>query len=82
MISTQKVICPNGQEVLVAALIMLKGAFSLELHGMTRRGESAFAQTKRLFNLKGNKQKVYDEFVKILEDNNIIQPKKPATNGN
>lgn len=81
MISTQKVICPNGQEVLAAALIMLKGAFSLELKGMTRRGESAFAQTKRLFNLKGNKQKVYDEFVAILEENGILKPKEQG-NGN
>lgn len=75
-VHTQQVKCPNGQIVLAAALIMLKGAFKLELLGMKRHGESAFAQTKRLFNLKGNKQKVYDTFIATLEENGIIQ-KKP-----
>lgn len=69
---THKIICPNGQEVLTASLIMLKGAYMLELVGMKRRGESAYAQTKRLFNLKGNKQQVYDVFIETLKHNNIL----------
>ena len=72
-ISTAKVTCPNGQEVLIAALIMLKGALKLELVGMKRRGESAYAQTKRLFNIKGTKQEVYDTLVQTLKENGIIQ---------
>lgn len=75
MISTQKIICPNGQEVLVAALILLKGALKLEVIGMKRRGESAYAQTKRLLCIKGTKQEVYDILVATLEDNNIIRKK-------
>jgi hypothetical protein len=75
-LQTSKVICPNGQEVFTVALIMLKGAFSLELIGLKRRGESAFAQAKRLFNLKGNKQKVYDQFIAILEENEILKKKQ------
>lgn len=72
-ISTAKVKCPNGQEVLIAALIMLKGTLKLETVGMTRRGESAYAQTKRLFLIKGTKQQVYDTFVQTLKDHNIIK---------
>jgi len=69
---THKTVCPNGQEVLTAALIMLKGAFSLELVGMKRKGESAFAQAKRLFNLKGNKQSVINQYIAILEEQSIL----------
>jgi hypothetical protein len=72
-LQTAKVTCPNGQEVFVVALIMLKGAFSLELLGMKRRGESAFAQAKRLFNLKGNKQSVYNQYIEILTSNGILK---------
>jgi hypothetical protein len=74
-VHTQKVVCPNGQEVLVVALIMLKGALALECKGMKRRGESAYAQTKRLFLFKGNKQSVYNQLVECLEDNEIISKK-------
>ena len=75
MLYTEKVECFNGQVVLAASLILLKGAFSLELVGLKRKGESAFAQAKRLFNLKGNKQKVYDQFISILEENEILKKK-------
>ncbi len=70
-----QITCPNGQTVLAPALLMLKGAFKLELIGMKRHGESAFAQAKRLCNLKGNKQKVYDQFITYLEDNQLLAKK-------
>jgi hypothetical protein len=72
-VHTAKVKCPNGQVVLVAALIMLRGALALELRGLGRRGESAYAQTKRLLCIKGSKQKVYDILTETLIENNIIQ---------
>ena len=49
-------------------LISLRGALRLELRGMKRRGRSAYAIIKEEFNLKGNKQKVYDQFDKIVEE--------------
>lgn len=70
--ASTKVECPNGQVVLLPALIMLKGALKLEILGMKRRGETAYAQTKRLFLLKGSKQSVYDQYVTILKRNKII----------
>ncbi len=74
-VHTAKVTCPNGQIVFTAALLFLKHALSLEILGMTRRGESAYSQTKRLFLIKGTKQKVYDQLVTILTDNNILVKK-------
>lgn len=71
--SSQTVTCPNGQEVLVGALIMLKGALKLEVLGMKRRGESAYAQTKRLLQIKGTKQEVFNTLEQTLKDNGIIK---------
>lgn len=44
-------------------------ALKLELLGMKGRGPSAYSVIKREFGLKGNKQKVYDQFKKYVEDN-------------
>ena len=53
-------------QVPFARLITLRSALKLELLGMKRRGRSAYAIIKEEFNLKGNKQKVYDQFNKIV----------------
>ena len=53
-------------QVPFARLITLRSALKLELLGMKRRGRSAYAIIKAEFNLKGNKQKVYDQFNKIV----------------
>jgi hypothetical protein len=49
-------------------LITLRGALRLELRGMKRRGRSAYAIIKEEFHLKGSKQKVYDQFDKIVKE--------------
>ena len=49
--------------------LTLKQALKLELMGLKMsRGTSAYAIIKREFNLKGSKQKVYDQYVSIIED--------------
>jgi hypothetical protein len=53
-------------------LLALKGRLKLELAGLGFRGPSAFAMVKREFNLKGNKQSVYDQYVQMLKDRNIL----------
>ena len=53
-------------QVPFARLITLRSALKLELLGMKRRGRSAYAIIKEEFNLKGNKQKVYDQFNQIV----------------
>ena len=56
------------EEISAARLITLRGALKLELLGMKRRGRSAYAIIKDEFGLKGNKQKVYDQFDNIVKD--------------
>jgi hypothetical protein len=48
-------------------LTALKYMLKLESIGMKKRGVSAFKTIKAEFNLKGNKQKVLEEFTKIVE---------------
>jgi hypothetical protein len=45
----------------------LKSMLRLELVGMKRRGRSAHSIVKQEYNLKGNKQKVFDQFCKLVE---------------
>ncbi len=48
------------------ARVLLKG-LKLETLGMTRRGQSCYAIIKQEYGLKGSKQKVYEDFKKILD---------------
>lgn len=45
---------------------VLLSAISLECKGMKRNGPSAYSIVKREYNLKGNKQSVYDQLSAIL----------------
>jgi hypothetical protein len=56
------------EQISGARLITLRGALKLELLGMKRRGRSAYSIIKEEFGLKGNKQKVYDQFDLIVKD--------------
>ena len=47
-------------------LLSLKHALKLEMLGMKRRGQSVYAIVKEEFNLKGNKQKVYEQLDNII----------------
>jgi hypothetical protein len=59
-----------GEEnIALFRMLTLKQALKLELIGLKMsRGTSAYAIIKRDFNLKGSKQKVYDQYVSIIED--------------
>lgn len=48
----------------------LLSALKLETLGMKRRGKSVYSIIKQEFNLKGNKQKVYDQFKNIVQNYN------------
>jgi hypothetical protein len=60
----------TGEEnIALFRMLTLKQALKLELIGLKMsRGTSAYAIIKREFNLKGSKQKVYDQYVSIIED--------------
>lgn len=49
-------------------MLRLKYALKLELKGMKNSRGSVYAKIKREFNLKGNKQKVYDKFCELLKE--------------
>lgn len=46
--------------------LALLSALKLEVKGMQRRGPSAYSIVKAEFNLKGSKQKVYEQLGTIL----------------
>ena len=48
-------------------LAVLEKALKLELIGLKGRGRSAYSVIKSEFGPKGNKQKVYDQFVKLRQ---------------
>jgi len=48
------------------ARVLLRG-LRLETLGMTKRGASCYSIIKQEYGLKGSKQKVYDEFKKMLD---------------
>ena len=48
------------------ARVLLKG-LKLETLGMQRRGRSCYSIVKQEYGLKGSKQKVHDQFNKILK---------------
>ena len=53
----------------IVRLISLLGALKIELQtNLKRRGRSAYSIIKEEFGLKGNKQKVYDQFNKIVKE--------------
>ena len=57
-------------------LLTLRGALRLEVMGMKRHGRSAYAIVKEEFDLKGNKQRVFDQFTEILQEHNIMKEKE------
>ena len=50
-------------------MIVRKQALKLEIYGMKRsRGRSAYSLIKDIYGLKGSKQRVLEQFTKIIED--------------
>ena len=51
-----------------ARALALKGALSLELKGMKRRGRSAYSIVKSEFGFRGSRQKVYDQLKEYCDE--------------
>lgn len=63
------IIITGKENIANVRLITLRSALKLELLGIkARRGFSAYKTIKEEFNLKGNKQKVFDQFNKIVQE--------------
>lgn len=54
---------PDG--IRVFHLLQLKYAMKLEMKGLRHSQGSVYAHVKRLYGLKGNRQKVYDKFCEM-----------------
>lgn len=71
---TDKAITLTGKaQMEMFHLLQMKHALSLECKGMKNSRGSVYAYTKKLMGFKGNKQRVYDQLVKYIEDLKVIQ---------
>jgi|HubBroStandDraft_1064217.scaffolds.fasta_scaffold34755_7 hypothetical protein len=57
-----------GDQIAGARLLTLRAAFGLELKGLSRRGRSVYSIVKQEFGLRGNKQRVYDQFDALVTE--------------
>lgn len=63
----QIMVFDTPQQINFVRLVALRGALSLELKGMKRRGRSAYSIIKHEFGLKGNRNAVYTQFCELVE---------------
>jgi hypothetical protein len=56
----------NPDQIAAFRLLSLRSMLKLEIHGMTRRGRSAYSIIKSELGLKGNKIRVYDQLSAML----------------
>jgi len=60
------IVLDTPEQIAKFRLNTLPKMLRLEIAGMTRRGQSAYAIIKQETGLKGSKQKVYDQLTTIL----------------
>lgn len=63
----------TGQQIdAFRAKVLLRG-LKVEMNGMRlTRGKSCYSIIKSEYGFKGSKQKVYDQFEKLLKDNEVL----------
>ena len=64
-------IIDNPNHIELYRMITQKQALKLELVGLKTRGRTAYSLIKEMYGLKGSKQKVYEQFVKLIEDKKV-----------
>ena len=64
-------IIDNPNHIELYQMMIQKQALKLEIYGMKTRGRSAYVLIKEIYKLKGSKQKVLEQFTKIIEDRKI-----------
>lgn len=70
------IVIEGKENVWKARMLTLRQALKLEIIGLKHRGGSVYALIKREFGLKGNKQKVYEEFTLLCEKVTGIELKR------
>ncbi len=58
----------NPNHIQLYQMVVQKQALKLEIYGMKTRGRSAYVLIKEMYGLKGSKQRVLEQFTKIIED--------------
>ncbi len=61
------IVLDTPEDINMFRMLSLKGALGLEVKGMKRRGRSVYSIVKEEFGLKGNKQRVLEQFTAIVE---------------
>ena len=61
-------IIDNPNHIELYQMMVQKQALKLEIYGQKTRGRSAYALIKDMYKLKGSKQKVLEQFTKMIED--------------
>ena len=61
-------IIDNPNHIELYRMMVQKQALILEMHNMKTRGRSAYSLIKEQYKLKGNRQKVLEQFTKMIED--------------
>ena len=56
------------RNIQVARMITLKGMLKMEVLGMKRKGRSAYAIVKDHYGLKGNKERVLEQFTQLVDE--------------
>ena len=55
------------------AMMSLRSRLGLELKGLKSSERSAYALIKEIYNLKGSKQRVYEQFTALIEAKKIME---------
>ena len=61
-------IIDNPNHIELYQMMIQKQALKLEIYGLKTRGKSAYVLIKEMYKLKGSKQKVLEQFTKMIED--------------
>ena len=61
-------IIDNPNHIELYQMMVQKQALKLEILGIMRSGRSAYTVIKEMYKLEGSKQKVLEQFTKMIED--------------
>ena len=66
-------IIDNPNHIELYRMMVQRQALALELKGLKTRGKSAYVLIKEMYNLKGSKQRVYEQFTALIEAKKIME---------
>ena len=67
------IIIDTPEGIAAYRMLALRSALKLEILGMKHSRGSAYATIKREFNLRGNRQKVLEQYENLLREKGILK---------